>query len=169
MSVVYIRVTKLYLHWRRCTKPIIGATYVEYRAIKLYLEVQGDFYQSIRLFHHFLVLQWLSIYGYHQRSILQSIQHLTFLELLKLKWSNGISSLPEWLGDLSSLKSLVISGCEGIKSLPPCTNLLTKLQKLQIEGNLELMKWCESEFRRQQNAPCSHKNLSKFTVQLHSI
>jgi len=62
-----------------------------------------------------------------------------------LQSCNGISVLPEWLGDLSSLKSLGIYECDGIKSFPACIQRLTKLQKLYISDNQELRKWCESE------------------------
>jgi hypothetical protein len=48
-----------------------------------------------------------------------------------------MSSLPEWLGDLSSQKSPVIYGCEGIKSLPACIQHLNKLQKLEIRYKLQ--------------------------------
>jgi Leucine-rich repeat (LRR) protein len=139
------------------------------RAIKLDLRIEGDSCQSIRLFHHLPALRELRISGDHLMSVPESMRHLTSLECLTLhrcdrisalpewhqcdhilalpEWHqcDHISAVPEWLGNLSSLKSLVISGCRSINSLPSCIQQLTKLQKLEIRYNPKLKKWWESE------------------------
>lgn len=51
--------------------------------------------------------------------------------------------LPEWLGDLSALKELVISDCRGIKSLPKSILKLTNLKEISIYDCPELAEWCE--------------------------
>jgi hypothetical protein len=39
------------------------------------------------------------------------IQHLTSLHTLKLEGCSAIAVLPEWIGELSALRRLLISGC----------------------------------------------------------
>ncbi|XBI06998.1 hypothetical protein VPH35_134958 [Triticum aestivum] len=83
------------------------------------------------------------------------IQHLSSLESLpldqaklrKLSLSTGrsMTSLPQWLGDLTSLKNFGIIYCEGIRTLPDSMIQLTKLEHLTISGCPMLLKWCKSE------------------------
>ena len=57
----------------------------------------------------------------------------------------SITMLPEWLGDLSALKELVISDCRGIKSLPKSILKLKNLKEISIYDCPELAEWCELE------------------------
>ncbi|RCV37642.1 hypothetical protein SETIT_8G080000v2 [Setaria italica] len=115
-------------------------------------------HQSFRLFHHFPALQKLSFYFCSNlTSLPEGIQQLSSLQSLELRYCHSISALPEWLSDISSLTKLVIKRCDSIKSLPACIQHLTNLQQLVIDGNQELLQWCESE---ENKAKLAHINIS---------
>ncbi|XP_057778288.1 putative disease resistance protein RGA3 [Salvia miltiorrhiza] len=63
----------------------------------------------------------------------ESIQHLTTLTWLELK-DFGIEELPEWLGNLSSLKQLNLHNCKSLRCLPSMDAMqrLTTLNTLII-------------------------------------
>ncbi|CAL4888786.1 unnamed protein product [Urochloa decumbens] len=99
---------------------------------------------SWRLLHHLPTLQELDLKFLHQMTSLpEAMQQLNSLRFLKLHNCNSISMLPEWLGDLKSLECLRILKCKTITSMPSSIQQLTKLQKLRIIGNPELKQWRE--------------------------
>ncbi|CAL5007166.1 unnamed protein product [Urochloa decumbens] len=103
---------------------------------------------SWRLLHHLPTLQELEINDSYRRrmtSLPESMRQLSSLRSLRLFSCYGISMLPEWLGDLKSLECLSIMFCGKIKAMPSSIQQLTKLQNLDIVGHPELRKWCESE------------------------
>jgi len=74
------------------------------------------------------------------------LQCISSLKILTVKYcKNGIVSLPERLGDLTSLTQLVLRDCSGIKSLPESIQQLRSLRRLVIRDCPELVQWCKSE------------------------
>ena len=55
---------------------------------------------------------------------------------------NGTVALQERLGELTSLKLLVLRDCIGITSLPES---IQRLHRLEINGCPGLVQWCKSE------------------------
>ncbi|KAH6808242.1 hypothetical protein C2S51_029350 [Perilla frutescens var. frutescens] len=90
-----------------------------------------------RLDHIFPTLQSLHrlvLYGKEQWDALpDQLQHLTTLQYLHLR-EFGIEALPEWLGNLSSLKVLRLIRCQKLRRLAPKKAMhgLTKLTQLII-------------------------------------
>ncbi|XP_047978437.1 putative disease resistance protein RGA1 [Salvia hispanica] len=82
----------------------------------------------------------------HWEWLPQSIQNLTVLVELKLE-NIGVEELPQWLGNLSSLKKLYLLSCNKLKRLPSVDALkhLTKLEELYIKDCPELQ--IDSEWR----------------------
>ncbi|XP_057778375.1 disease resistance protein RGA2-like [Salvia miltiorrhiza] len=79
-------------------------------------------------------LHWLSLEGMESWECLpESIQLLTALSLLMLK-NFGMEELPEWFGNLSSLKELWLENCKRLRRLPSMDAMqrLTTLKKLSI-------------------------------------
>ncbi|XVE80878.1 hypothetical protein DITRI_Ditri15bG0016500 [Diplodiscus trichospermus] len=64
------------------------------------------------------------------------LQHLTALERLMIRSFSGVKALPEWLGNLSSLRELYIKDCENLGHLPSkeAMQRLSNLQNLQIRN-----------------------------------
>ncbi|XP_057772250.1 probable disease resistance protein RPP1 [Salvia miltiorrhiza] len=56
----------------------------------------------------------------------ESIQHLTALNVLNLH-NLGVEELPEWLGNLPSLRSLTLNSCNKLRHLPSCWDALEVL------------------------------------------
>ncbi|KAF2296408.1 hypothetical protein GH714_037787 [Hevea brasiliensis] len=84
-------------------------------------------------------LEFLAIYGDARgriKSLPDQLQSLTTLKGLHIHFFNGMEALPEWLGNLSSLKSLGLWDCDNLKYLPTATamRLLSKLTRLRIGG-----------------------------------
>jgi hypothetical protein len=73
------------------------------------------------------------------------IQALSSLRSLCFSHCEGLISLPEYFGDLTSLRKLTIQSCHGMTSLPQNMDKLTNLKNLYILDCPELKKWCESE------------------------
>jgi Leucine-rich repeat (LRR) protein len=65
--------------------------------------------------------------------------------ILDIHECNGITSLPESIGRLTSLKRLCISNCRRITCLPESIQQLTNLKGLHISECKELEKWCKIE------------------------
>ncbi|KAL7122669.1 hypothetical protein ACP275_01G058000 [Erythranthe tilingii] len=76
----------------------------------------------------------------------KALNHLSSsLQSLRLYELQELSSLPEWLGDMTSLQSLDILMCRKVASLPASIQGMTKLQYLEVEGCPELERRCERE------------------------
>ncbi|XP_057781718.1 disease resistance protein RGA2-like [Salvia miltiorrhiza] len=83
----------------------------------------------------------LTLTGMESREcLLESIQLLTALSRLKLN-NFGMKELPEWFGNLSSLKELWLCNCKRLRRLPSMDAMhrLTTLKKLYIMGSPELV------------------------------
>ncbi|GFQ02795.1 putative disease resistance protein rga3 [Phtheirospermum japonicum] len=95
------------------------------------------------MLHHFISLRTLSLYGMeHWDSLPDQLQHLTSLEGLRLD-DFGIEALPEWFGNISSLKRLYLLNCKKLRHLPSkqAMQRLSKLTELRIyECPLQLLK-----------------------------
>ncbi|XP_020216114.2 putative disease resistance protein RGA4 isoform X2 [Cajanus cajan] len=66
--------------------------------------------------------------------------------LQRLRISDGeCSSLPEWLGDMTSLRELLLWQCSELRSLPSSIQRLTNLSHLSIKDCPELEKRCKRE------------------------
>ncbi|GFQ08559.1 putative disease resistance protein rga3 [Phtheirospermum japonicum] len=97
---------------------------------------------AVLLQSHFS-LRELSLTGKeHWDSLPDQLQHLTSLEFLYL-YNFGIEALPEWFGNLSSLKELALFDCKKLRHLPSkqAMQRLSKLTFLYIyECPLLLLK-----------------------------
>ncbi|KAL1317198.1 hypothetical protein HN51_069303 [Arachis hypogaea] len=78
--------------------------------------------------------------GDHNRVLPKGLQGIPSLQTLSLY---NVDSLPEWLGDMTSLQELRISYCPELKSLPSSFGQLTNLHKLLIEKSPMLEKRCK--------------------------
>ncbi|GFQ06158.1 putative disease resistance protein rga3 [Phtheirospermum japonicum] len=79
----------------------------------------------------FISLRILTLYGMeHWDCLLDQLQHLTSLEYLHLI-GFGIEALPEWFGNLSSLKELYLWDCKKLRHLPS-KQAMQRLSKLWI-------------------------------------
>ncbi|KAJ6918242.1 hypothetical protein NC651_012470 [Populus alba x Populus x berolinensis] len=67
-------------------------------------------------------------------SLPNSIDMLKSLKLLKLHGCSGLASLPDNIGELKSLTSFNLSGCSGLASLPDSIGVLKCLAKLHLTG-----------------------------------
>ncbi|GFP83133.1 putative disease resistance protein rga3 [Phtheirospermum japonicum] len=82
----------------------------------------------------FISLRSLELFGKeHWDSLPDQLQHLTSLQYLSLK-DFGIEALPEWFGNLSSLKSLTLWNYKKLRHLPSkqAMQRLSKLTDLWI-------------------------------------
>ncbi|XP_055960174.1 putative disease resistance protein RGA3 [Mercurialis annua] len=79
-------------------------------------------------------LEELEIYGKNLKSLPHQIQWLTSLEHLGINNFEKLEALPEWLGNISSLQSLVICKCSNLKFLPTAAAMkrLAKLRRVWI-------------------------------------
>ncbi|KAL2941307.1 Disease resistance protein RGA2 [Bienertia sinuspersici] len=64
----------------------------------------------------------------------KGMQYLTCLKTLKLEGCVNLKALPEWIGCLSSLQSLSLTGSPALTSLPQGIQNLTSLRKLKIHN-----------------------------------
>ncbi|XVE80893.1 hypothetical protein DITRI_Ditri15bG0017600 [Diplodiscus trichospermus] len=90
---------------------------------------------SIHLLHS--SLEELTLYGWKKLiSLPNQLQHLTALKRLQIQHFSGVKALPEWLGDLSSLRVLNIENCENLGHLPSkeAMQRLSDLQLLSIDA-----------------------------------
>nr|KYP36776.1 Disease resistance protein RGA2 [Cajanus cajan] len=75
-------------------------------------------------------------------TLLECLQGVLSLQRLVIK---HCSSLPEWLGDMTSLRELRLARCSELRSLPSSIQRLTNLSHLSIEDCPELEKRCKRE------------------------
>ncbi|KAK3123468.1 hypothetical protein QOZ80_8AG0631410 [Eleusine coracana subsp. coracana] len=100
--------------------------------------------QSLRLFHHFPMLQNIEISKCpNLTSLPESMRHLMSLQSLELNVCESVSAVPDWICDLSSLRSIVVKGCNNLNFLPSCIQRLNRLQKLRLDCTLK--QWYESD------------------------
>nr|TKS11581.1 hypothetical protein D5086_0000072050 [Populus alba] len=96
-------------------------------------------------------LKRLEIHGWDKlKSVPHQLQHLTALEELYILYFEGEGfeeALPEWLANLSSLRSLWIHNCKNLKFLPSSTAIqrLSKLNKLHIWACPLVSRNCRKE------------------------
>ncbi|KAK8618981.1 hypothetical protein V6N13_132951 [Hibiscus sabdariffa] len=93
-----------------------------------FLEVElGPFSEEVEEFpglgsiHHLhSSLKQLALTGWETLhcSFPHQLQHLTAVEQLEIRDFDGLKALPEWLGNLSSLRSLCLVGCNHLVHLP---------------------------------------------------
>ncbi|OEL31074.1 putative disease resistance protein RGA3 [Dichanthelium oligosanthes] len=104
---------------------------------------------SWSLLYHLPTIRELEIFCCHLTSLPESMRRLTSLRTLDLTACSNLSALPEWFGELTSLESLSICMCPKIELLPPSIQLLTNLQKLTVLGcNKKIVEWCKSEWNK---------------------
>jgi hypothetical protein len=72
-------------------------------------------------------------------------QQLSRLESLSLSHCGSMTSIPRWLGELTSLKKFEICDCEAIRSLPDSIQKLSNLEYLHVDGCPNLVEWYESK------------------------
>ena len=80
-------------------------------------------------------LQRLHLYGWDSlNSLSEAIKYFTALQILEISKSGEMISLPDWLGDLSSLQTLYIYNCKNMMYLPTTQAMrrLIKLEQLSI-------------------------------------
>ena len=101
-----------------------------------------DVFPSLNFIQHsHTTLEYLELEGWAKlNSLPGEIQHFTALETLMMDGFDGIETLPEWLGDLSSLKNLYIRRCNNLMYLP--TTRLIKLEELHIRACSKLEERC---------------------------
>ncbi|KAL7122723.1 hypothetical protein ACP275_01G061600 [Erythranthe tilingii] len=76
----------------------------------------------------------------------KALQHLSSsLQCVFLSTLRELSSLPEWLGDFTSLEELTISECPKVTSLPTRIRGMTNLQFMLVMECPELERRCERE------------------------
>ncbi|KAK4409524.1 Disease resistance protein RPS5 [Sesamum angolense] len=113
------------------------------------------FQSGIQQLHSLEVLQ---LYGWPQfESLPDDIQHLTTLREFRID-NFGMEALPEWIGNLASLRWLWVYRCKRLKQLPSKKALqcLTKLTHLSIKECPELTERCqpyESEWPKISHIP----------------
>ncbi|KAK8619049.1 hypothetical protein V6N13_133018 [Hibiscus sabdariffa] len=95
-------------------------------------------------------LKLLTLFGWDKPcSLPHQLQHLTALEELDIESFSGLKALPEWLGNLSSLRILWLDNCKNLVHLPSKEALkrLSNLHSFRIfdcpqltENSVELSK-----------------------------
>ncbi|XP_050243098.1 putative disease resistance protein RGA4 isoform X1 [Quercus robur] len=108
-----------------------------------------DAFPSLSFIQHLHAsLEKLNLYGWSKlNSLPDEIQRFTAIIYLHICDFKGMKALPEWLGDLSSLQTLLLNGNENLMEMPTVQAMrrLTKLKKLYINGSPELNKSCAKE------------------------
>ncbi|XP_047065630.1 putative disease resistance protein RGA3 [Lolium rigidum] len=94
---------------------------------------------------------------------------LTSLQYLKLSGCGSMTSLPQWLGELTSLKKFLIEYCKGIRCFPDSIQQLDKLECLDIYECPTLEQWCELEENKVKLAHIRKKVFSTCTVKAHEL
>ncbi|KAJ4716399.1 Disease resistance protein [Melia azedarach] len=104
-------------------------------------------------FQHLVSLKYLNLHGqpnadnhtgsFKLAALPESLQHIPPLEVLGISGFPNLTSLPSWLGNLTSLQFLSIIRCCKLCHLPMSTKNHSNLQTLFISP--ELLKRCEKE------------------------
>ncbi|KAM4113680.1 hypothetical protein ACJW30_04G014300 [Castanea mollissima] len=111
---------------------------------KFYEELD-DFPSLVSIEHLHASLQHLQLKGWPKlKSIPDNIQGLTALKILYISGFDGMETLLEWLGNLSSLQTLGIYHCNNLMYLPTAQAMrrLTKLETLDIYVSSKLKESC---------------------------
>ncbi|KAI3950126.1 hypothetical protein MKW98_008571, partial [Papaver atlanticum] len=101
------------------------------------VEEEGDYFPSLRELN---LLEGTKI-----KCLPDQIQYITSLQTLTIDGFNSLVALPEWLGNLASLKELKLYNCENLKYLPSQEQMLrlTSLQLLALFDSQVLMDRCK--------------------------
>ncbi|CAB4284377.1 unnamed protein product [Prunus armeniaca] len=111
----------------------------------------GWFWEELDSFPVFQVipqLETLSLWGWPKLSCLpKQVQCFTCLTSLTIHSFDGMEALPEWLGNLASLKILSIWKCKNLMYLPTLEAMkcLTKLQYIYIRNCPLLKERCNKD------------------------
>ncbi|XP_007033614.2 PREDICTED: putative disease resistance protein RGA3 [Theobroma cacao] len=95
-------------------------------------------------------LECLYLFGWKKlKSLPPQLQHLLALKSFVICFFDGMESLPEWLGNFSSLQKLRIEKCNSLMHLPSMEAMqcLSKLQGLEINRCPILAERCIKESR----------------------
>ncbi|KAK6255564.1 hypothetical protein SCA6_016869 [Theobroma cacao] len=95
-------------------------------------------------------LECLYLFGWKKlKSLPPQLQHLVALKSFVICFFDGMESLPEWLGNFSSLQKLRIEKCNSLMHLPSreAMQCLSKLQGLEINRCPILAERCIKESR----------------------
>ncbi|KAL4605504.1 hypothetical protein ACB092_09G034300 [Castanea dentata] len=114
------------------------------------LEIGGfceelDAFPSLHPIQHFSSIEFLGLYGWDKlNSLPDEIKYLTALKYLYISDFGGMKTLPEWLGNLSSLQTLHLNRCKNLMEMPTVQAMrsLTKLKELHIYRCPELKERC---------------------------
>nr|XP_011468681.1 PREDICTED: putative disease resistance protein At3g14460 [Fragaria vesca subsp. vesca] len=94
-------------------------------------------------------LESLTLRGWPKLTSLpeRQIQHFSSLRQLRIMFFEGVEAIPEWLGNLTSLETLMIQSCRNLLCLPSIKAMrgLTKLNWLFIMGCPLLTARCNEE------------------------
>ncbi|KAM4113538.1 hypothetical protein ACJW30_04G002800 [Castanea mollissima] len=134
---------------RNCGK-LICLPRVRFFRLK-YLEI-GPFCEELDAFpslldstafqHSYESLQILQLYGWAKlNSLPDEIQCFTALTRLDISEFEGMEALPEWLGNLSSLKYLYLCNCNNLMYLPTA-QAMGRIAKLEIYYCSKLKERC---------------------------
>lgn len=95
----------------------------------------------------FISLESLTLIGWANLTCLPNIEHLTALKSLNILDFDGLEVLPEWLGNFTSLQSLMIQLCRNLRSFPSreATQRFANLRCLYIGYCPLLVERCKKE------------------------
>ena len=112
--------------------------------------------------HLHVSLERLRLYGWAKLNYLPGeIKSFKVLKELHINGFDGIETLPEWLGNLSSLQKLSLGSCKNLMHLPiDALRRLTKLERLEIIDCPKLNEY----FQRGSTLPITQR--SKFKRRL---
>ena len=87
-------------------------------------------------------LKYLYLYGWTQlNSIPDEIQHFTAIKMLFIREFDGMETLPEWLGNISSLRRLQLYRCKNLVYLPT-KQAIQHVRRLDINDCPKLKERC---------------------------
>ncbi|CAK9313842.1 unnamed protein product, partial [Citrullus colocynthis] len=97
----------------------------------------------------------------------RQLEHLTALKSLQIVGSNGVESLPDWLGNLTSLETSNLYRCRNLKSLPSkeAMSNLTRLNHLLVSGCSQLQLG-EGSFEREKVSHVPDVNIEDETTNM---